>query len=322
MQESIDFKLLRHVHARAFPYVPFGVRKEIGDFITSQISRLIGKPPDPPASYREFDREGLIQLGRLLTPQQIADILNHLKEFSVFDAHTLMQSSRKPEEWSHLSQTAHYASYQRGVIVRAPHLLSLANRPDVIALAAAALGCWPTLYSLHAWWSFGGREAPARYAQTFHRDFDDYRFCTLFVYLTDVDDAGGPHQFIRTSHRLEGIREMLLRAAVDDPSVDPAQAESLITAGYGLDEVFESLFGANIETITGPSGHAFLADTSGLHRGVPPARGNRLIFWARYGLMPNSTIDEDWFVPAPSSEIACALPDDPITKYINRYLVV
>lgn len=321
VQDSIDFKLLRHVHARVMPFAPVGARQQIGEFIAGQVNRLIGKPPEPPPAHRELERDGVLQLGRLLTPQQIADIVSYLKNFAVFDGHTVMQSDRKPREWSELSRTAHYAAYQRGVVVRAPHLLALANNPDIVALAAARLGCWPTLYSLHAWWSFGGRPVSARYAQSFHRDVDDYRFCTLFAYLTDVDSDAGPHQFIRTSHRLDGVKDMLRRAAATDPSVDPEQAETFFTEGYGMDRVYERLFGDDILTITGPAGHGFLADTSGLHRGVPPVRGNRLIFWARYGLLPNSLVDEDWFEPVAPHDLACPLPADPVTRYINRYQV-
>ena len=318
---STDFKLLRHAHARALAYVPLGARQAIGDFISGHINKLIGRPPEPPAAHRDFERDGLIRLGRLLTPSQVADIVSYLKNFAVFDGHVLMQSDRTPRDWADLSRTAHYAAYQRGVVVRAPHLLALANRPEVIALAAAKLGCWPTLYSLHAWWSFGGRPDLARYAQAFHRDVDDYRFCTLFVYLTDVDSDRGPHQYIRTSHRLDGVKDMLRRAAISDPSVDPENAEGFFTEGYGMDPAYERLFGDNVLTVTDPAGHGFLADTSGLHRGLPPVRGDRLIFWARYGLLPNALVDEDWFEPVPPGELACELPDDPITRYINRHQI-
>jgi hypothetical protein len=287
-------------------------------FIADQINRVVGKPPDPPPAYSAFAHDGLLQLGRLLSPAEIADILSYLRNFAVFDGHTLMQSDRVPRELDDLARTAHFAAYQRGAVVRAPHLLALANRPEIVALAAARLGCWPTLYSVHAWWSFGGRPMPARYGQTFHRDFDDYRFCTLFVYLTDVGTEGGPHQYIRTSHRLEGVQEMLHRAAARDPSVRPEQAQDFFSEGYGRDSDYERLFGEEIVTVTGPAGYGFLADTSGLHRGVPPVRGDRLIFWARYGLLANSLVDEDWFVPAPPNELAWALPDDPITRYVNR----
>jgi hypothetical protein len=320
-QEAIDFKLLRHVQARALPFIPLAARRQIGDFVAGKISELIGAPPPPPPSHAEFEREGLLPLGRVMTPLQVSEVVDHLKGFAVFDGHMLMQSDRVPREFIDLSRTAHYAAYQRAAVVRAPHLLSIANRPEIIALAASMLGCWPTLYSLHAWWSFGGRPVPARYSQAFHRDTDDIRFCTLFIYLTDVDIERGPHQFIRRSHRLEGLSEMLERAAAVDPSVDPGDAESLMVTGYGLDDVYERLLGTNIETIIGDAGCAFMADTSGLHRGLPPRTGDRLIFWARYGLLPNWSMDEDWFEPVPRSELACPLPDDALTRYINRALI-
>ncbi|MBM3546393.1 MAG: phytanoyl-CoA dioxygenase family protein [Alphaproteobacteria bacterium] len=318
MEETIEFKLLRHVHERTLPFLPFAARQDIGGFIVDQLAKLLGPAPARPAACDVLDRDGFLQLGPLLTTPQIADILAYLREFPAFDGHTLMQSDRKPRSWDDLAASAHYAAYQRAVIVGAPHLLALANRRDIVELAAARLGCWPTLYSLHGWWSFGGRPQPARYAQTFHRDADDYRFCTLFVYLTDVGAEDGPHQFIRASHSLEGVREALRRAAATEPGIDAGQAESLMDAGYGLDDLYEHLFGSQIVTITGAAGEGFMADTTGLHRGLPPTRGNRMMFWARYGLLRNANADEDWFEPVPSHELACALADDPMTRYLNR----
>ena len=38
--------------------------------------------------------------------------------------------------------------------------------------------------------------------QYFDRDDDDWRFVTLFTYVTDVGDGEGPHQIIPYSHTL------------------------------------------------------------------------------------------------------------------------
>lgn len=321
-QDMIDFKLLRHVHNRAIGYVPLEARQHMSEFIADHINRLIGKPPAATEPYSHFARDGVIQFGNVLTNPQISEIISYFKDFAVFDGHTLMHSDRIPRNWNDLRQYAHYASYQRSTVIRAPYLMELANHPSIISLAAAHLGCWPTLYSLHAWWSFGGRPIPARYAQTFHRDLDDYRFCTLFIYLTDVNVDGGPHQYITTSHRVDGVRKMLAEAANYDPSVSIKNPEDYFSEGYGQDDVFHRIFNKNIVTITGEAGHGFLADTTGLHRGLPPTKHNRLIFWARYGLLPNSLIDEDWFSPVPANELPYALPTDSITKYINRCQVI
>ncbi len=321
MQDSFDFKLMRHVQAQMMDCVPLAVRERLSDYIAGRVNLAVGKGPERLASSADFEHDGVMPLGALLSSGQVGDVVAHLRNFPVFDGHILGQSDRTPRELDELMKTAHYGAHQRAAVLRAPHLLALANRPDIVSLAAAKLGCWPTLYSVHAWWSFGGRADLARYAQSFHRDLDDFRFCTLFVYLTNVDADGGPHQYIRTSHRLDGVREMLRRAAKHDPSIDPEQAESFFIEGYGLDDVYENLFGDAIMTITGPSGHGFIADTSGLHRGLRPVRGNRLIFWARYGMLANAGIDEYGFEPVPMKELSSPLPDDAITRYINRCLV-
>jgi hypothetical protein len=49
----------------------------------------------------------------------------------------------------------------------------------------------------------------------------------------------------------------------------------------------EKRFGRNaIQTITGPAGTSFVADTYGVHRGAVPSLKPRLILQAGYSLLP------------------------------------
>lgn len=116
-----------------------------------------------------------------------------------------------------------------------------------IPIAQDYLGQEPILYSVNAWWSFPGWP-PKHDTQDWHRDDDDTKFLALFMFLNDVG-PDGDHQFIRGSHK--------------DPRI----------------EVNPIL----VERVHGPAGTAFMADTRGLHRGLPPNHP-RLIAWARFGV--------------------------------------
>ncbi|MSP49856.1 MAG: hypothetical protein EXQ95_11100 [Alphaproteobacteria bacterium] len=318
---STLYKLVDHIG-------PDG-RSAIADMMSQHIAALTGDmrstlPADPARLMRLAD-DGFLPLGRVLTDRQVADIRAHLDREPVFAGHVLEHADTRPQAIEELATTAHLGAYAYRSVITAPHLLTLANDPRLLALAEAHLGCVPTLYSLHAWWSFGGRADKARLTQDFHRDPDDFRFCVMFIYLTDVlDDETGPHQFIRASHRVDGIRQLLdARARKGDP-VDPEGASSFFVGqGYSadLEAATEHLFADATETLRGPAGTACFSNTYGLHRGLQPRSGRRLLAWARYGLGPNNASVRGAGYPVPRVTLRCSLGDDARTRYINRLLV-
>lgn len=82
-----------------------------------------------------------------------------------------------------------------------------------------------------------------------------------FVYLTDVDDRTGPHIFVSGSPKTKG---------------------RLRGKPYSEEEV-EAQFGMkNVQTILSLRGRTLVADTIGIHAGMPPQRAPRLLLQAQY----------------------------------------
>jgi hypothetical protein len=188
-----------------------------------------------------------------------------------------------------LAQGTPSAEYDLATVVNCPGLMELVNSPHLLNVAAAYIGCKPTLSRLGVRWTFPAGERRAHY-QHFHRDIDDWRFLKLFVYLTDVDEDCGAHCYVRSSHRL---------------------GFSWRARNYSTDEV-ASRFGRNgLEMVTGPRGTTFLADTLGIHR-VSEVRGApRLMLQAQYSILPVFALAYD---PVPTV-------DTTIDSYVNRLLV-
>ncbi len=150
-------------------------------------------------------------------------------------------------------------------VIHAPHLLELANHPDILAAAELWFGCKPTIDNIGASWSYPGRET-AKGAQRFHRDFDCSRSFKLFIYLTDVDQDAGPHVYVRGSSRtarLESAR---------------AQTDEAIHETFGKDAVM---------TLEAPAGSWFLEDVYGFHKGLLPKTKPRLLVGIEYNLYPS-----------------------------------
>ncbi|MCU1279963.1 MAG: uncharacterized protein JWM53_3509 [bacterium] len=237
-----------------------------------------------------LERDGNVSLGRLLTDAQIDEVLAYLDGRTCSDPDEPRLPPFSPDR---PPAQSHVGGYDSTTILAAPHLLRLANDPTLLGIAARYLGCRPTISNLSLWWSFPDRDAPKE-AQLYHRDRDDWRFCKLFVYLTDVDDDNGPHVFVEGSHRSARVSE--LKKRYTDAEVEGAYPASSIKR-YAM-----------------ARGHAFLEDTFGVHKGLLPRTRRRLLFQAQYSLFP---IAHYQYSPIGRERLGAGLPPD-LDPYINR----
>lgn len=182
------------------------------------------------------------------------------------------------------------AVYDLPTILACPHLLDAMNHPTVLQVAAGFLGCKPTLSGAGLRWSFPS-EGPHSDVQEFHRDAEDWKILRLFIYLTDVSDDSGPHQFVRGSHETAGRVRL---QPYSDRDID---------ARFGRDKV---------ATVYGPRGTAFMGNMWGVHRGVPPSRRPRLLFNCTYTMTATPIFR---YEPV---KLAAGHAHD---RYINRLLI-
>jgi hypothetical protein len=209
---------------------------------------------------RSLCKDGYAPLEAILSGNQIADIHAFLRG-------KLLRDHRDRSRLFTLEDTpdgVQLADYHLRDTVDCPHVLELANSPPLLRLARGYIGCKPTISAMVLRWSFANSAVGAG-LQAFHRDFDDWRFVKVFVYLTDVDAGSGPHVYVRGSHLTKGT--VRLRPYSDDH----------IERTYGSEQVI---------TVTGSSGFGFVADTYGIHKGAVPTKRPRLLLQIQYSLLP------------------------------------
>ena len=135
--------------------------------------------------------------------------------------------------------------------VSSPAVRSVAYDPKVISMVTAYMGAEPIVFnSCVAVANPSGRmqKRPGMVCtRDFHYDVGDFRSLTLFLYLNDVDEDGGPHVLIPSSNRSIPLRKFGSRYM-----------------GYG-DAL--RLFGRErMVTVTGAKGTAFLEDLVNWHK--------------------------------------------------------
>ena len=223
-----------------------------------------------------------------------------------------------------VQRNAPMGQYTPEQLMATPHLIDFLNDPAIIDFLELALGCVPTLYSIRAWWSFAANTPTGLNQQYFHRDTDDWRFVTLFLYLTDVDESSGPHQLIAGSHTRSGMQALVAQArakGMNDVAIDIEESfANMKFFGVEFSANCERLFRDAIVNVEGPAGTMFMANTIAIHRGLKPSKTPRLIVWARYGLGPNTNVVELENGPVSRSQVATELPGTARNRYINRLL--
>ncbi|SKA37824.1 hypothetical protein SAMN02745126_05964 [Enhydrobacter aerosaccus] len=209
--------------------------------------------------------------------------------------------------------------YRSDQLLRAPGLLDQLNDPRLIDLIESYMGCVPTLYSVNCWWSFPAEKPELFYSQYYHRDTDDWRFLTLFIYLTDVDAQGGPHQIIPGSHSAAGMAALARKNSWFRPG---DISKTFVNAmGEQFAAETERRFGAHAIELTGPAGTMLLVNTLSLHRGLMPTKSPRLLLWARYGLGRTCISADQEHGPLARRQVQVRMPATPRNRYINRLMV-
>jgi len=332
MMRETDQKLLGRAIAVARRAIPSCDWSTIGDMIVADRlawEKHLHKPArdinyDLAPGLERLQTDGFVVHPLRLEPEKVAAIRKHLEGLPVHAGYHVYQAEQRLWSLPEVQSVSPLAGYTSDQLLRTPYLVDFLNHPAIIDFLQMALGCVPTLYSINAWWSFPGTSPVGDGAQHFHRDNDDWKFITLFLYLTDVDEDSGPHQLIVGSHTLQGMKTLLQRAESNGMQDDSIDAILSFTNdnyfGAQFSASCERLFKGSIVNIGGPAGTMFMANTIAIHRGLMPLRTPRLLIWARYGLGPNTNSADLEQGPLARIQVKTNIPDTSRNRYINRLL--
>lgn len=314
IDELIDRVIRRHNSApvNAEP----GIRNRVARDIAAVTSRIYPFTQQDHGPIGELSESGITRFGnRLLSFEQAVETRSYLESLPVYNAHVTAMSDRIPRRLNQKfprksrGRSYPYGCYRLQDVLAAPHLLETALSEEVLDLTASYLGCTPTLYSMNAFWTFP--QQLNRVTRLWHRDLDDYRFVTLFFFLTDVDDSGGQHYFVRFTHNTELMNRHLMEQGCQ--SDIPHFAHGRVPQSHPF-------YRNNTIVVSGAAGTSFLADTFGIHRANPPSR-DRLLCWARFGLHAGPSYKNDQLAPVDRRVTGNRVTWNRRLKYITRLIL-
>jgi hypothetical protein len=319
-----DITIMRAVYENmcfAAPEARAVFARMMGDLRRKMFATIVEEPsPDAARAAAALSIDGVIDLGVLVDAARVNAMLGHFRPAPLYAAHSIEHSDGVPRTFEEVRHASHYGCYARGLVLSCPHLIEIANDARLLQIAEAYLGCPPTIYSINSWWSFAQSATPAKYSQSLHRDIEELRFLTLFIYLTPVGDKNGPHRYIKHSHTKQTLTEALVRVGRSRDGVAALINPMFVGNGYEYSAQADALLGAFAMVWQGPAGSAILADTYGLHMGVPLLDGERLMVWIRYGFGPNCSSfggGDGRF----AEEVRARIPDTDRARYVNRLLL-
>lgn len=282
---QVAYLLMIRMKEWFFSPLPSFMHQAIGEYVRQKLRvPSVAADPSPQVvkSAETFSKLGHVALP-MISSKKISDMKNYFERMPLYRGQSANGGTPISIEEA---RTENFASYPIDVIFGCPHLLEIANDPMTLSIVERYLGAVPIVLGYLTWWSFANDEDPIS-VQLFHQDGDDYRFCKMFIYLTDVTLETGPHAFIERSHDQKYITE--LRQKFN------GGADEFVNWYMNVfrksDDDVKRIFGVDPALLTGPAGTSFLADTQGIHKGTIPKNGDRLVCQVLYGVSPNAQVD-------------------------------
>jgi hypothetical protein len=199
---------------------------------------------------KNLKNDGYTILENFLNDDEIEKFLKDIKSEPGFNYHIARNSYNRETRTIDEMGDWNILSYEPKIFLKNDLFLKKMTDPKVLSLAQSYFGCFPTLYGIN---SFVSKYTGEKFKiQEIHRDYDDYKFLTFFIYLTDVDANNGPHIYYKNTQN----------------------------GSENLDSPIE---------LCGKKGTALVLDGYGYHLGKPLVEGNRIIVWFRLGLSLNKT---------------------------------
>jgi hypothetical protein len=207
--------------------------------------------------YRSKKHDRLIQVDKrdLFPDLEVDQVVNSLNEKGY--AHAVKVPT------SYVTQIVQYCESTGLMRYWNPHrecdaIDQIARNAKVVEIARRYLGTEPILWLTQLRWTFGDgvqerksllsrHKEPVQYdGDAFHYDTLDFKSLTLFIYLTDVDPASGPHVVIERTHANKSFAD-LCKIVLSDAAA-------------------HQKFGDRIKMIVGQKGTMLFEETSCYHK--------------------------------------------------------
>jgi hypothetical protein len=255
MKHTIDSIIRNRLDMHNLTDISLAKNYEINIQNKQIINEIVNNYIDPIENCHDYNLEktlkedGVVVLDNFLTESEVDEIFSKVVDEPGYNYHISATAYNRETKTINEAEDWNILSYEPNILFRSEALLNKITDKSLLSLVQSYLGCFPTIYSINCLWSIYNQEEFK--TQTTHRDYDDFKFLSFFIMLTDVDETNGPHVYYPKTQDGSEIQS--------EPKI-----------------------------IYGKKGTAFITDVYGLHNGMPLEQGKRCLLWCRYGLFLNN----------------------------------
>ena len=238
----------------------------------------------------QLKKDGCLYLGNILN----AELTKlEISKFPIYKGHikNSLYSDEIPIYNYNLQDLNGIYCWSMQDLIKCKTITDVASNPLIIDLVSRYLGCLPTCYGINCMLSVGtsGHGTTRR-----HRDLDDFKFLSLFIYLDDVNLTNGPHVYEPGTHK--GIPNQPVGSLLSPIDKNP-------------------------KILVGKAGDSFIEDNWGIHYGMTlQPKSVRRCLWIRYGLYDNWTSRHSVNLGQQRTD-EHKFNNNEITKYVFRFLI-
>ncbi len=210
-----------------------------------------------------LEKEGYFIFPERLSESLVNKIIEGLKPglFTLKRSHQLFKVN-SPENLEKIKDNTCWIFDQQEVI-NIEEVQKLIMDPILLDSMQQFLGSTPIHVQANSWWSkpeLSDSSSLNRNAQLYHQDKEFIKFLKVFIYLNDVNEDNGPHQYIA------GSNKNYLDYVPEDYQISERMTDEYLSSVYPKDK---------FKSMTGAKGTVIIEDTSGFHKGKPLIKGYR-----------------------------------------------
>ena len=226
-----------------------------------------------------FCKNGTFRLNRT----KLQKIIKELEKLNVYKGHVVHASKGKSN--LDFSKEKFY-SYHPKDLLKINEIQELIFNKQFINFVSNYFKTIPTCGSINCFWQSPSKKGQEQLVQNFHRDEDDDKTITFFMFLTDTSLNNGGHEYIKYTHIPKIFFKNLKKKDKEIFDCKRNNIFEIKNSGYGYKKIYEKLRFYK-EQLYGKSGTSFFTNNYGFHRAVPPKKKPRLILWISFSLLNN-----------------------------------